>query len=335
MTSPDHLPDAELAALLALDAVEPLRRADAELALGNDPAGLRQVSAALADAVAAPPPVELRDTVLALARRRREPGRSAYGTRACSPADGFARTVEDFRGLLDSLTAEEWQAVAHDHHGRVRDLVSHLIGIERLSLRWLRSPAGGAIVLDHLTATDDVVAELRDADGPSLARLWHAAAREVAVAAAGGDPGRPVHYHELVTDVAGHLTIRTFELWGHSMDISLATDRPLLRLDDERMLALSRRFLRVAPLALELSGRAVAGRTVRFVLTGPAGGSYDVPLHAGERPGDPSAVISADAFDVCRLAARRLDPEQLRADVDGDHALATHVLAGLGGLARD
>jgi uncharacterized protein (TIGR03083 family) len=336
MATPDHQSgDAELAALLALDALEALEQADAELALGDFPAGLGQVSAALAEAVAAPPPADLRAEVLALARRRREPGRSAHPTRPCPPAEGFGRTVEDFRALLESLSDDEWRAPAHDDHGRVRDLVSHLIGVERLSKRWLSAPEDGAIVLDHLTASDDVVRELAGVDGPSLALLWHAAARDVAAAAAAGDSRRPVHYHELITDVPGHLTIRTFELWGHSMDISLATGRPLLELDDERMLTLSRRFMRVAPLALELSGRALAGRTVRFVLTGPAGGSYDVPLHIGEQPGEPSAVISADPVDVCRLAARRVDPAALRADIDGDRALAEHVLAGLSGLARD
>lgn len=336
MSAPDHRSgDAELTALLALDALETLEQADAELALGDFPARLRQVSAALAEAVAAAPPAGLRADVLALARRRREPGRSAYPTQPCPPAESFARTVEDFRDLLESLTDDEWRAPAHDDHGRVRDLVSHLIGMERLSARWLRSPDEGAIVLDHLHASDDVARELQDVDGPSLAVIWHAAAREVAAAAAAGDPRRSVHFHELITDVPGHLTIRTFELWGHSMDVSLATDRPLLELDDGRMLTLSRRFMRVVPLALELSGRALAGRTVRFVLTGPAGGSYDVPLRLGEQPGEPSVVITADAVDLCRLAARRLDPGNLRADIDGDRALAEHVLAGLGGLARD
>jgi uncharacterized protein (TIGR03083 family) len=328
-------PDDELTALLALDALESLEQADAELRAGDFPAELRHVSALLAEDVATPPPADLRAAVLDRARSSRTPGMSVYDTTPCPPDEGFARTVTEFHALLESLGPDEWELPAHDDHGRVRDLVAHLVGIERLSARWLDPADDVPPILDHLTATDAVVAELRDIDGARLAAVWLAAARAVSTAAAVGDPQRAVSFHEMVTDVAGHLVIRTFELWAHSMDISLATGRPMLTLDDGRMLTLSQRFMRVAPLALEATGRSVPGRTVRFVLTGPAGGSYDVALHPAEQPGEPAAVVTADALDLCRLAARRLAPAELDADVDGDSDLVDRVLAGLGGLARD
>ena len=48
----------------------------------------------------------------------------------------------------------------------------------------------------------------------------------------------------------GFLITRTFELWAHAMDISVATGRPLLRLDPERMATLSNRLMGVVGAAL-------------------------------------------------------------------------------------
>jgi hypothetical protein len=87
----------------------------------------------------------------------------------------------------------------------------------------------------------------------------------------------------------------------------------------------------VAPTSI----RTVADRTIRFVLTGAAGGCYTAALRPGDAPGRPDATIVADAIDVCRVAARRLPPDQLEVVIDGDRQLADLVLAGLDAFARD
>jgi hypothetical protein len=51
--------------------------------------------------------------------------------------------------------------------------------------------------------------------------------------------------------------------------------------------------------------------------------------------GEPDFLLVADAVDLCRLAARRLRPEDLAATVEGDRPLAEEVLAGLDAFARD
>jgi uncharacterized protein (TIGR03083 family) len=294
-----------------------------------------ELTALLAEAAASPPPADLRDQVLARARKRRHAGRPLRSVQACPPAEGFDRTIAEFAQLLERLSPDEWLAPAHEEHGRVRDLVAHLIGVERLSLRWLDPADDMPLVAEHVAATRPVIDELATVDGPQLARLWHQAARAVAAAAAAGDPDRPVPFHDLQTDVAGFLVIRTFELWAHSMDISLATGRPLLALDDERMLTLSSRLMAVVPAALAYRGTTAPPGTVRFVLTGPAGGCYDVPLRLGDAPGEPQTTIVADTFDLCRVAARRLPPGDLAAAVDGDDGIAHLVLADLDAFARD
>jgi uncharacterized protein (TIGR03083 family) len=340
--------DEELAPLLALDALTAAEQADAEVRIGSFPAPLSDATAALAEAAELAPPDDLRAAALSGALRRRAAGRPVDAATACSPAEGFRRTVDDLFRLINGLSEAEWDSPAHDEHGTVRELMSHLVGIERLSARWLDPDDDVPPMLDHVAATRDVVADLAAAAPARIAEQWRAAARAVAAAAAAGDPSRAVVFHDLSSSLDGFLVTRTFELWAHSMDIALATGRPRPVLDPERMATLSARLMAVVPLALAYRRTVAQGRTARFVLTGPAGGAYSVPLSAGKpaagrsSAGKPAAddggadvLIVADAVDVCRVAARRLSPHELPATIEGDAALADLVLAGLDAFARD
>jgi hypothetical protein len=101
------------------------------------------------------------------------------------------------------------------------------------------------------------------------------------------------------------------------------------------MALLSGRLMAVLPYALAYRGSPLPGRTARFVLTGPAGGAYTVPLAPGEEPGTPDFLVVADVVDVCRIAARRLLPGDLSATIEGDRDLADLVLASIDAFARD
>lgn len=327
--------DDELAALLALDALEPDEQADAELRMGTFPAGLADASAALAESTATYPPQDLRTATLDRAVSRRTAGRPVDGAAPCEPAEGFRRTIADLDELLHNLSDAEWDAPAHPEHGRVRDLVAHLIGVELLTVRWLDPDDHMPVLNDHVAATRPVVEQLSSTDPHELARQWHDAAMRVAAAAASGDPARQVRFHDLTMSVTSLLVTRTFELWAHAIDICTATGRPLLRLDPERMAVLSSRLMAVVPMALAYRRNSAPGRTARFVLTGAAGSVYTVPLDPGTDPGEPDVTLVADAVDLCRLAARRLRPHELDATVEGDRDLADLVLAGLDAFARD
>jgi len=327
--------DEEVAALLAVDALEADEQADAELRMGTFPTQLRATAAALAEGAATAAPDALRQQTLRRALSRRRPGRAADGVIACSPRDAFARTSEEFAELLGSLRPDEWNAQAHEEHGRVRDLVAHLIGIDQLSLRWLRDDVDVPDLPDHVAATRRTVAEVGPSDPTELLRRWREGAIAVRDAAVAGPQDRVVTFHDLTLTIDGYLVTRTFELWAHAMDIALATGRPMPMLDDERMALMSEQLMGVVPLALAYRRTTVPGRTARFVLTGPAGGSYTVPLAPGEAVGEPDVVVIAAAFDLCRVAARRLDPGALGATIEGDGQLAEVVLAGIDAFARD
>jgi uncharacterized protein (TIGR03083 family) len=338
MTGEHRIPEDELAALLALDALPPDEQADAELRFGTFPAGLADVVATLAEATVELPPGALREQTLARAVARRAAGRSTSGVEPCSPAEAFDLTVAEFAAFQAGLTEADWAAPAHGEHGPVRSLVAHLVGVERLCVGWLDpdpdAPPPVDPHVDHVSATRPVVDALSAADGPEVARQWHEAARTVAAVAAIGDPARRVSFHDVDTTVGGLLVIRTFELWAHWMDIALAVGRAMPVLDAPRMALLSQTLMEFVPQALAYRSPAPRG-TAQFVLLGEAGGTYTVGLDGKPAPGEPDVTIIADAVDLCRLAARRLTPADLGAAIEGDLELGAAILAELDALARD
>jgi uncharacterized protein (TIGR03083 family) len=326
--------DDETAALLALGALLPGEQADAELRTGPLPVDLAEAVALLAEATVTDPPPELRSDTLARAASRRPPGRPIDAAQPCDPAVAFERTVDDLNQLLGSLTDAEWNAPAHAEHGRVRDLLAHLVGVERLVQRWLDPHDTVPDLPDHVAATRPVVAELADADPRDIARLWYQEARALAAAAA-RDRNRMVVFHDITISVDELLVTRTGELWAHAMDICLATGRPLPQLDDSRIATLCAALMNAVPLALAYQGTMAPGHAARFVLTGPGGGTFTVPLAPEPLAVEPDVTILADAPRLCLVAVRRLRPEQLDAVIDGDRELGDLVLAGIGALARD
>lgn len=324
----------DAAALLALDALLPGEQADAELLIGALPADLAGAVALLAEQTVTDPPPGLRSATLARAAARRPAGRPVGAARPCEPAVAFDRTVEDMNELLGSLTDAEWSARAHADHGQVRELLAHLVGVERLVQRWLDPEDDVPVLPDHIASTKPAVAELAGTAPREIARQWYEQARAVSAAAA-GDRSRPVAFHDLTITVDQLLVSRTGELWSHAIDICEAAGRPLPMLDDERMSTLCTMLMAAVPLALAYGGAAEPGRTARFVLSGPAGGTFTVPLGLEPGTGEPDVTIVSDAVSFCRVAIRRLDPGEMDAVIEGDRELGERVLAGVGALARD
>jgi hypothetical protein len=94
-------------------------------------------------------------------------------------------------------------------------------------------------------------------------------------------------------------------------------------------------LMAAVPLALAYRGAIVPGRAARVVLTGPAGGTFTVPLAPQDQVAEPDVTVVADAVDLCGVAVRRLRPDQLETVIDGDHSLGELVLRSIDALARD
>ena len=89
------------------------------------------------------------------------------------------------------------------------------------------------------------------------------------------------------------------------------------------------------PAGIARAGRARAGATVRLVLTGAGGGTWDLSLDGSpvSRRADCRIVVDAAAF--CRVVGDRDDAVTSGAIVSGDPDVATGVLLGAAALALD
>ena len=328
----------ELAALLALDALGADEQADAELRLGPFVADLAPVTAAMAEAMSAAPPDDLRAATLASAHRRRMPGAPTGRPVAPNRNDALVATIDDLRALLDDLSPAESEIVVPGPLGRVHDVVSHLVAVEELALGW--TGAGPAhdpqTLMDHIDSTRGRVGELADERWTDVVAQWHNTALQAADACRAAPPDQAVQAHDLPTTVEGLVLLRIFELWAHAIDIAAATGRRRPELDAARLVLMSQALVDALPLGIALQGHTAPDTTVRLVLTGPAGGTYDISLSGiiGD-DSEPAATIVTDVTDLCLVATRRLHPDDLAADIDGDRSVLPLVLSGAAAFARD
>lgn len=283
-------------------------------------------------------PEDLRARTLTTATTRREPRHPDWDTEPGRPAlAAFLRTAAELGALLASLGPAEWDVETAVADSTVRELVAHLVGVERYALGQLgRRPALPAPGReDHCVVARLASADVRGAPAAELTRTWWSEVLAVTAVGAELGPSHPISFHQLPTDIRGLFIVRTFELWTHGDDVRRATRRPLNLLDADRLSLMSRQLLHVLSRGMAVSGTAQPGRTARINLTGDAAASYDVALAPGEVPGPPDVIITTSALDICRLAANRLPIAQLDAEVGGDRSLLEPILVGAGAFALD
>jgi uncharacterized protein (TIGR03083 family) len=258
---------------------------------------------------------------------------------AIGPVDAFRRTVVDLGELLDRLDAAAWLAPAPwvEAGWQVRDVVAHLVGVERYTATLLDG-RGDFIVPeglegDHLAVTGPTVEALRGLGPGELVATWRSAvdgalAAIEAATARGRGLDQPMAFHLIPLRLRAFLVVRVFEVWTHTDDIRRAIGEPLRAPDGSRLRLMSETAVGALPLGMAIAGRAHPGRTARLVLTGPGGGAWSQVLGPGEPIGEPAALIVADVVDFCRLAARRLGAAELSCVIEGDTELAADVLVG-------
>jgi uncharacterized protein (TIGR03083 family) len=347
-----RIPDPDDAVLAALDALgDDARVVDPS----TEAAALEyaETVAALAEAAASPPVLDLRGRLLAAAFAERTPGSSIDDGGADTASIAFVRTARELDRLLASLDDADWQEPAHPAIGSVRDVVAHLLAIEHLVLRQLPDPpVGGSsrptpppgapdgaksdetASLAHVAYAAPVVTATTHLSTGELRRSWRDAAEAVASAAAATAAGAQLDLHGLRVGVDGGLLLRTFELWAHLDDIALATGRRRPRLDARRLRAMSVALVDALPIAVALAGHGDLAGRVRLVLTGPGGGAYDVVL--GRPSGtDPTCSITVDVVDLCRVAAQRSAVHHVEVRLAGAAHVAAAVLASVSAFAMD
>jgi uncharacterized protein (TIGR03083 family) len=287
-----------------------------------------------------PLPTDLRTRVLAAAADARAAGRSLVEGPVISSAEAFRRAAEAFADLLGALEARQWQLpVLRDLD--VQALTGHLLGVERDVQRAL---AGGTDVADadHVGSTQP--AALAQAGRPPDETLaaWEAAVAEtLRLVTDRLEDSPPVAVHGMRLPLGSLLVVRAFELWAHENDVRRAAGLPERAPEPPVLRLMTALAVRALPGGVRLAGTASAALDLHLVLTGPGGGTWDVPLGRGDTDRTdgaeavPEVGIVVDGVSFCRLVANRVSPEELELHVTGSVSHVSEVLAGAAALALD
>ncbi len=278
------------------------------------------------------------EAILAAASTRRAPGASSRRVEAIDPVAAYVRIHEELQRTLGGLDDDAFGAEVTPYGWTVTQLVAHLSVIDDylagvLGVR--RQTTDPITALDHLEMTRAEV-ERWTAGPAATVSAWQTSSRAVIDALRGCSPDdlrRRVQFHQLNTRISTILDVRLFELWTHHEDILRAIGRPPAAVDPALLHRMARVAVPAIPLGLLGAGTDLGDRTVRFVLTGPGGGTFDQVLRWGAEPGEAELVIVAEVAEFCRLAGRRLEPDQLDCEIEGDAVFALDVLHGAANFA--
>ena len=231
--------------------------------------------------------------------------------------DDLGAEQERLEGILDGLAEAQWRSPSGAAGWTVADVVLHLAQSEESVLATVagQGPRTGFAATAAGTVGERVaalVAAERAAPGVVFGR-WQRARRAALAALRGADPDRPLEWVAAPVKPATLATTRLAEHWAHGLDITgpLGLGFP----DTGRLRHVAWLAHRTLPYAMALAGELAA--EVRCELTAPDG---EAVWRFGRA--DAESAISGPAGDFCRVAARRLAPEQARMTVTGPHGAA-------------
>ncbi|MEV6868733.1 maleylpyruvate isomerase family mycothiol-dependent enzyme [Streptosporangium subroseum] len=259
----------------------------------------------------------------------------------------FPRERSALLDLLGSLDGKDWTRPTVCPGWEVRDIVGHVLNDYLRRLSGSRDGHDGAVFASgetlpaYLTRVNDefvrvirqcsprVMIDLLAHLGPQLDAMWSTgsltAPAGLDVSWAATDLASPAWL-----DIAREYT----EFWVHQQQIRDAVSRP--GADGPELLGpVIDTFLRALPQALRAELRP-EGTTVRFDVTGPAGGVWlavRLPdrwhLASGHEESRPAARVTMDQDVLWRLATRGITPEEARrrSETQGDHGLTQAATA--------
>jgi uncharacterized protein (TIGR03084 family) len=227
----------------------------------------------------------------------------------------------ELAGLITPLDDAGWARPTPCEGWDVADVVLHLAQTDEMALGSLQ----GRLVevatsitegLPDMTSVDDGVEQMvrhqRGAPPSELLARWTSTTDALRAAFAATDPS------ERVLWVSGELSARTLattrisETWIHTGDVADALGVTLVPSD--RLKLIARLAWRTLPYAFTRVGRELTG-PVAFRLVGPAGDAWDfIP------DDEPRTTISGDAYELCQVAGRRVDPATTSLRAEGPDA---------------
>lgn len=233
----------------------------------------------------------------------------------------------ELAALLEGLDDDGWARPTPCEGWDIADVVLHLAQTDEMAV----GAATGRFD-ETLAALTHGIAPAADVDEGAARMVERDRATGPGAAKARWDAGRAALLDALracpagtkVRWVVGELSARTLattrlaETWIHTGDVAAAVGVRLA--PTNRLRHIARLAWRTLPYAFTRAGRTMSG-PVAFELTGPGGDRW-----AFEPEDGPAiTVVRGDAEELCRVAARRVDPSATRlraAGPDADAVLA-------------
>jgi len=317
--------DRELLGAYALDALDDQEVAAVEALLERDPDSareverLREAAAWIAATEALAPPRDLRSQLFERARALPVELRI------------YRQSVARHEALLDTIPESALDASTTNGLS-VGDLVVHLAAMESAVAETIGFPQAISAETDVEARTEDYLREF-GADPLGAGRhSW----REATVAldqwsAAGGERGS-LPWSGLSAARRTILATRAFELWTHDDDIRVALGRDREAPTEPELAVMSDVAVGILPYCVTSNGEPAPAASVRMVLTGAGGGSWDVSLDGREHAAV-DVTLTMDVVDYCRRVADRITIDECGARIEGDVALGQRILACASSLA--
>jgi uncharacterized protein (TIGR03083 family) len=241
---------------------------------------------------------------------------------ASTPSEAYAAQAKELLDVCLTLTADQWQLTAAPYSWTVHELVSHVLAGEVYTAQSLGLPTEYDQLegSNHLETGADLIAQQNAVPTSETLRLCHerisATIRRLPELTVDGD-NTFVEYHGWPMPIHPLLIVRSFEFWTHADDIRRAIGAPTKDPSPYDLRAMSSTSVENLELIIAVAfPDAPTGRT-RIVLTGPGGGTFDIG--SGEERVTTAVV---DVVDYCRMAARRLSPADMPADIIGNNDVA-------------
>lgn len=244
--------------------------------------------------------------------------------------------IDAWRESADAVLAlepDDWDVPTDLPGWTARDVLAHLVHLERVMVEGEPEPlGGGAVPADYTNAG---VEALRGVPVDQLrADLSDLVARRAETLQDLPDPKAPA-----VNTPAGvewtweiGLRNRVVDLWSHEQDIRRATGL-LGGLDAPGAHVTTASFAAALPYVLGRKVKAPAGTAVRWIVTGPV--PLDTTIGVGDdgraRPTDaePHATVRMDTAAFTMLGGGRRTPDGVEVEIEGDRELAERVLRAM------
>jgi uncharacterized protein (TIGR03083 family) len=299
---------------------------------------LQELGFALAEGGAEQVTEDVRARVVRTALAARAPGRPSRVTEDISGLEAFRSVLSQMDALLAELGERDWQRPALRDLD-VQELLGHLIAAEEAFLDGLRGLTEPTDDGGHVSSTQ-ATAKAQSGRPPAATHSdWRDQTTRTVAACAERAPDVEANYYGIVLPLDQLLVVRSFEVWLHHEDIRRATGRALQAPDDAVLARMVQLAAVLLPIALARTTFPTQEATVRLVLTGTAGGTWDIQLGgpAMDEPGTwvPGTVVVVDAATFCRVVGNREGLAGSQAAVLGEIELAEQLFRGAASLALD